>query len=120
MHKLNLLNVVTMLTAVLVLSSCSSIPQSIDILSKPAEKVALDLPDVDRFTQRPIEWVVVTPENAEVIFEKMATENKKIVVFAVDEKGYEALTLNVTDLLKLVRQQKAVIAAYEQYYEDEK
>ena len=50
----------------------------------------------------------------------MATENKKIVVFAVDEKGYEALTLNVTDLLKLVRQQKAVIAAYEQYYEDEK
>ena len=68
MHKLSLLNVVTMLTAVLVLSSCSSIPQSIDIISKPAEKVALELPDVDRFTQRPIEWVVITPENAEAIF----------------------------------------------------
>ena len=29
------------------------------------------------------------------------------------------LSLNVTDLLKLVKQQQAVIAAYERYYEAE-
>ena len=54
----------------------------------------------------------MTPDNAQSIFEKLENDKKQIVVFAVDEKGYEALSLNVTDLLKLVKQQKAVITAY--------
>ena len=118
MHKQNLLNVLMGIAAVLILSSCSSIPQAIDIVSKPVEKEPLVLPEVDRFMQRPIDWIVITPENAEEVFQKMADDGNTIVVFAVNEKSYEALTLNVTDLLKLVRQQKAVIAAYDQYYEN--
>lgn len=117
MPKLSILLV--LMPLIMALSSCSSIPQSLNIVSAPAEKPILELPDVDRFNQRPLDWIVVTPENVEKVFEELKNENKQIVVFAVDEKGYEALTLNVTDLLKLVKQQNAVITAYKQYYEKE-
>ena len=119
MHKRSMLSVLMGIATVLLLSSCSQIPKTIDIFTEPTKKVKLELPEVDRFMQRPINWMVVTPDNAQQVFEKLKNEKKQIVVFAVDEKGYEALSLNVTDLLKLVRQQKAVITAYEIYYENE-
>ena len=108
-----------MLLATVTLTSCTAIPNSLNITSAPVEKVPLKLPNVDRFNQRPLDWIVVTPDNVEDVFKKLQNEDKQIVVFAVDEKGYEALTLNVTDLLKLVRQQNAVITAYQNYYETE-
>lgn len=112
-------SVLIALTATLVLSSCSSVPQIIDINSKPVEKPKLELPSVDRFVTRPTDWIVITPQNAEAVFQKLSDDGKTIVVFAMDEKSYQALSLNVTDLLKLVKQQQAVIAAYERYYETE-
>lgn len=115
----NMSSVLIALTATLVLSSCSSVPQIIDIKSEPVEKPKLELPSVDRFVTRPTDWVVITPENAKSVFEKMSQDGKTLVVFAMDEKSYQALSLNVTDLLKLVKQQQAVIAAYDTYYETE-
>ncbi len=118
MHKQSIL-LASMLLATVTLTSCTAIPNSLNITSAPVEKVPLKLPSVDRFNQRPLDWIVVTPDNVEDVFKKLQNEDKQIVVFAVDEKGYEALTLNVTDLLKLVRQQNAVITAYQNYYETE-
>lgn len=115
----NMSSVLIALTATLVLSSCTSVPQIIDINSKPVEKPKLELPSVDRFVTRPTDWIVITPENAEAVFQQLSDDGKTIVVFAMDEKSYQALSLNVTDLLKLVKQQQAVIAAYERYYETE-
>ena len=115
----NMSSVLIALTATLVLSSCSSVPQIIDINSKPVEKPKLELPSVDRFVTRPTDRIVITPQNAEAVFQKLSDDGKTIVVFAMDEKSYQALSLNVTDLLKLVKQQQAVIAAYERYYETE-
>jgi len=117
MHKPSIL--LALMLSMMVLTSCSSVPQSIAIKSAPLEKPNLELPSVDRFSQRPLNWIVLTHDNVEDVFEELKNENKQIVVFAVDEKGYEALTLNVTDLLKLVKQQNAVITAYKQYYEKE-
>ena len=49
----------------------------------------------------------------------MPQDGKTLVVSSMDEKSYQAPSLNVTDLLKLVKQQQAVIAAYDTYYETE-
>lgn len=115
----NMSSVLITVLAVLLLSSCSSIPNVIDITTKPETKQALELPSVDRFSQRPADWIIITPENAEAIFEKLSQDGQTVVVFAMEEKSYQALSLNVADLLKLVKQQQAVIAAYERYYETE-
>lgn len=36
--------------------------------------------------------------------------------FALTEKGYENLSLNLNDLRTFIQQQRAIVAAYERYY----
>lgn len=74
------------------------------------------MPKVDKITQRPIDWLVVTEGNAQGIFDDLKTGGKGVVLFALTENGYKNITLNTADQLKLVLQQKAVIAGYKAYY----
>jgi predicted transcriptional regulator len=39
------------------------------------------------------------------------------LLFGVTDKGYENLALNLSDLRAYLQQQKAIIAAYENYYQ---
>lgn len=39
------------------------------------------------------------------------------MLFGVTDKGYENLALNLSDLRAYLQQQKAIIAAYENYYQ---
>jgi len=105
--------------AILTLSSCSSIPNIIDINSSPVERPPLVVPDVDEFTTRPIEWTVVTPENQEQVFQDLNNEDIDVVLYAITDEGYKNLSLNMADIIKLVKQQKSIIAAYEKYNNEE-
>lgn len=112
-------NILIVLTATLVLTSCSSIPRVLDFNTKPVEREKLVLPSVDKFNSRNVEWIVLTPENAETIFKELESSGKEIVLFALEGDDWESLTLNLADIMKLVQQQKSIIAAYKNYYEDE-
>lgn len=103
--------------ATLTLTACSNIPKIINPVVETVDKPTLELPEVDTFNARNVGWVIVTPENVNTIFADMQDSNQKIVLFAVTEEGYENLSLNIADIIKLVKQQKAIIAAYKQYYE---
>lgn len=103
--------------ALISLTACSSIPNILQVDSKPVEKTPLVLPPVDRFNTRTVKWVVVTPENFEAIVSELESGNKNIVLFALDEDSQKNLSLNIADILKLVRQQQAIIAIYQEYYE---
>ena len=105
--------------AILTLTSCSSIPNIIDINSSPVERPPLVVPEVDEFTTRPIEWTVVTPENQDQVFQDLNDENIDVVLYAITDDGYKNLSLNMADIIKLVKQQKAIIAAYEKYTDEE-
>jgi hypothetical protein len=105
--------------AILTLSSCSSIPNIIDINSSPVERPPLVVPDVDEFTTRPIEWTVVTPENQDQVFQDLNNEDIDVVLYAITDDGYKNLSLNMADIIKLVKQQKSIIAAYEKYNNEE-
>ena len=105
--------------AILTLSSCSSIPNIIDINSSPVERPPLVVPDVDEFTTRPIEWTVLTPENQEQVFQDLKDRDIDVVLYAITDDGYKNLSLNMADIIKLVKQQKSIIAAYEKYNNEE-
>jgi len=64
-----------------------------------------------------IKWVVITKDNYLDILN--SSENKKGFVFlvALDEEGYKKLSLNHTKVLRYIREQNSVIAAYKKYYE---
>jgi hypothetical protein len=42
-----------------------------------------------------------------------------VVLYAITDDGYKNLSLNMADIIKLVKQQKAIIAAYEKYTDEE-
>lgn len=103
----------------LLLTGCSSIPNFLKVDTTPVETPKLTVPEVDEFTARNVKWIVVTPENVNNVIKDLEDSNTDVVLFALTDEGYANLTLNVADTIKLLQQQKAIIAAYKQYYESQ-
>jgi len=100
------------------LSSCSTLtPDVVAYKSEPIEKPALVLPDITVLELRDADFKIITPEELDGIFEKLKKDGEPVVIYALTTKGYEQLALNIGDILKLVSQQKAIIEAYKEYYE---
>lgn len=91
--------------------------QRIEVSTTPVEKPKLVLPKADQLFQRPLEWIIITPENVEESFERIQTLGRPLVLFGVTDKGYENIALNLSDLRAYLQQQQAIIAAYRNYYE---
>lgn len=105
------------LVAALTITACSKPVEPIVVDQRPIEKPVIVLPPVDEFNSRTVEWVVVTPDNIEQVFKDLEDSGQHIVLIALTSDGYKRLSLNMADLLKLVQQQRAIIAAYQKYYE---
>ena len=106
------------LFASLLLSGCATPVKQIEISSKPIEKPSLTLPAVAKIKMRDIKWKIVNKDNVNQIIAQMEQDGETIVFFTLTDKGYEALALNIADLRKLVQEQQALIAAYDQYYQN--
>lgn len=103
----------------LVISACSSPKQEpIQIRSTPIQRPALSLPPTTVYQTRPVEWIVITPDNFEQKLEILKKNNEEYVFFALTTTGYENLSKNMADILRFVREQNAVIIAYKNYYEN--
>jgi len=66
---------------------------------------------------REVKWILITRENYQQVFEELAKNKKDIVLFGLSDDGYEALSLNNSDLMRVLEQKNAIIAAYKNYYE---
>lgn len=86
-------------------------------MSAPLERVPLSLPKIDRVELDDVEWILITPENAEHVWQDLEKKNYDIVLFGLTDRGYESLSVNTAKLKQIVIQQQAVIAAYKRYYE---
>jgi len=99
------------------LAACSSQPQPIEISTKPIEKPSLVLPPVDEVNMRKVEWIVINKDNVEMVMERLQKEGKAFALYALTGEGYGNLGLNFSDIRALVQQQQAIIAAYDNYYQ---
>lgn len=90
--------------------------QAIVIDSKPITRPELVLPNVDRFKAQDVEWIIITPENAEEVFAALQRHGRPVVLFGLDESGYKNVSVNTQEALRIIRQQQSVIAGYKQYY----
>lgn len=104
--------------AILLLSSCSTPVQQIQVTAKPIEKPALTLPPVDKVEMKEIKWVIITEENYKEVFAELKKSGRPLAIFGLTDKGYANLGLNFSDIRALVQQQKTIIAAYEAYYKN--
>ena len=103
--------------AILLLSNCTKpMPQQIQVSAKPIEKPQLVLPQADVLNMRDVEWIIITPENYQEVFDKIKASGRPVALFAMTDKGYESLGLNLSDLRAYIQQQNVIIAAYKEYY----
>jgi hypothetical protein len=84
---------------------------------KPIKKVPLDLPVIPPLQLDGMQWYVVTENNVADIMQKLKAGGAAPVFFALDERGYEALSVNMTKIRAYMAQQKTVIVALKKYYE---
>lgn len=108
---------IVLIILALSLSGCSLFQsKEITVSDVPIEKVPLILPQVDQYQSREVQWVIVTPENYNEIIRDIQRRGSS-ALFAMTSKNYENLSLNQTDILKLIKQQKELINAYQLYYQ---
>lgn len=110
-------NVLGCLILFVALSACSTPqPVPIQITASPVDRPELVLPRPDVIQTRTVDWVIITPDNVEEVFEKAKASGRPITFFALTENGYEALALNLNDLRTFIQQLQTIIVAYENYY----
>jgi len=98
-------------------SACSTPPaRSIEIKTRPVSIPELVLPEADSMKSRPVEWIIITPENYEEVFKRLQSSGREIVLFGLTNRGYENLSLNINDMRTFVQQQNSIILAYRNYY----
>jgi len=99
------------------LSSCSSVPKVVTYKSSPIDKPILILPDTSVLELRDVDFIIVTIDNMDEVMNELQKVNSNIALFALTDVGYENLSLNNAEILKLLTQQQSIIAAYKSYYE---
>jgi hypothetical protein len=88
----------------------------LEIRTRPATTVELTLPNADPIRTRPVEWIIITEENYEEIFQRLKDNRREPVLIGLTDQGYENLSLNLNDLRTFIQQQNSIILAYRNYY----
>ena len=106
--------------ALLILAGCSSNVKPLEVKVSPVKQVNLQLPDVNKITLDPIDWYVVNKNNVEDVFKELEKKKYDEVIIGLNDKGYESLSVNMSKILALVKQQELIIGAYKKYHGEQK
>ena len=102
------------------LSGCSWLDKIIEpvvITVQEEPKTPLNLEAPTRIRPKPVKWIIITPENADEVFKRLKTRKTSLSLFALTDRGYENLALNMAEIRAYLLSQKGIIGAYQQYYE---
>ena len=108
----------------MLLSSCASFSlfNRDKVKEVKVETVAVEREKLNLKTPLPIElldpsWIIIHPSNAEDVWEVLKNDKKDIVLFALTDEGYQALSVNLTKLRNIIEQQRIILFKYKKYYE---
>ena len=110
--------IVSVLVFGLLLNGCAGLAVK-EISSYKIEKkrAKLDLADPQPLELQDVEWIIITKDNAEEVFEKVKSSGADYALFAVTDEGYEKLSLNLADIRNKLAEQRQIILSYKEYYE---
>lgn len=116
------LNLLLSSVALLTLSGCSFIPwfeevEKIETVTTAVERPRLNLEQPEPLKLQRTEWIIVTRENADEVFDRLEATGQPVALFAMTANGYESLALNIADIKGYLQIQKAIIVQYKEYYE---
>jgi hypothetical protein len=74
----------------------------------------------DPLRLQPIHWVVITPDNAEEVFQRLENKEIDLVLFGLTDEGYKQLAITISELRNMINLQRNIIIKYKEYYEPKK
>ena len=89
----------------------------ITVTTVPAEKTPLAITDPAPLKFKPIQWMVITPDNVDAVWERLSQDDEDVVVFALTADGYQQLAVTIAELRNLIATQRVIIQKYREYYE---
>ena len=110
-------NVLVFGLTILLLTSCVAGIKTITSYKIEKKREPLNLEDPVPLELQDVEWIIITKENAEEVFEKIKEGGGEYSLFAVTDTGYERLALNFADIRNKLAEQRQIILSYREYYE---
>jgi hypothetical protein len=92
----------------------------VEIQTKAVERTPLNLDAPTPLKSKPVEWILITPQNAEEVWAKLREKNADLVLFGLTDDGYEELSMTMAELRNYIAAQRQVIIKYKEYYEPKK
>jgi hypothetical protein len=65
-----------------------------------------------------IQWIIVTEENVEEIWQQIKDDNEGVALFALRHGDYETLAMNIAEIRQLIGEYVVILKQYKKYYED--
>jgi hypothetical protein len=108
-----------LLLVFLLVSACSSPAEieeirTVEVRTIEVPRPAPIVPPVDQLRLRPVNWIIITPDNVEESFGRI--QSGELVLFALTADGYENISLNLSDVRSMIEQQQRVIAIYQRQF----
>ena len=89
----------------------------VEIISKPIEKTPLNIAQPDPLSLDPIEWSIITKDNADEVFAKLEANKDSVVLFGLTSDGYQQLSMTIAEMRTLIATQRQILIKYKEYYE---
>ena len=111
-------NVLVFGLATILLSSCVAGVKTLETYTIEKKREPLALADPKPLELQDIDWIIITKDNADEVFEKIKNDkNGDYALFALTDNGYEKLALNFADIRNKIAEQRQIILSYQDYYE---
>ena len=109
--------IIVLATALLV--GCSSTPKikKIEVSTTEVEKLPLSIPDPQPLELQEVEWIIVTEDNIEEVWQLLKDKNEGVAVFALRHGDYERLAINKKDIRAQMGEYMIILKKYREYYE---
>ena len=82
------------------------------------KKLPLNIADPEPLQLEHIEWVIVTEENIQEVWDEIRANKKGVALFALRHGDYERLALNIADIRAVIGEYVIILKRYRQYYEE--
>lgn len=117
----------SILTSVLLLTSGCGVfnpfsrpeVKQVEIQTKAVERTRLNIKLPPPLQAREMEWIVVTPDNIDEVWQQLKDKEGNLVLFALTDTGYEQLALTIAEIRNFINSQRIIIMKYKEYYEPE-
>ena len=95
-------------------------PEAKVVIQKVIEKkLPLSLANPTPLELDHIQWIIVTEENVDEIWQQIKDDNEGVALFALRHGDYETLAMNLVEIRSQLGEYIIILKRYKEYYEGE-